>query len=102
MEVRELYELRTLSVTRQTEVLEDRRRDIALVPALSRCRPVRKSYQFKLVGEQRAAIFLYDPVDDEHEQLAQSHCRRGRRHSPPRFMQLKTVLKRIAGGPSVN
>jgi hypothetical protein len=48
------------------------------------------TYRFELIGEQHAAIFLYDLVDDEHDQLAQCRRRRGRYHRRPRFMQLET------------
>ena len=32
------------------------------------CRLVRKSYQSKLICEQHAAVFLYNAVDDDHNQ----------------------------------
>jgi hypothetical protein len=78
-----------LSVTQQTEVSKTRRgqRDQALMSSL--CRPVRKSYGFKLIGEKHAGIFLYDLVD-EHDQLPQCCCRHGRHHSRPQFMQPET------------
>ena len=46
-----------LSVTQKTEVLEDRKRvAITGTEHLCRdCRPVRKSYGFKLIGEKHAA-----------------------------------------------
>jgi gluconate kinase len=54
------------------------------------CRPVRKSYRTKLICEQHAAVFLYNPVDDDHDRLAQGYHRRGRHYSRPRFMQPET------------
>ena len=54
------------------------------------CRPVRKSDRFELIGEQHALIFLYDFVDDKHDQLAQCRRRRGRYHNRPGFTQFET------------
>ena len=51
------------------------------------CRRFRKSYRFELIDEH-AAIFLYDLVDDEHDQLARRRRPCGRHHSRPRFMLL--------------
>ena len=70
-------------------------RDRALVSSL--CRPVRKRYGFKLIGEKYAGIFLYDLVD-EHDQLPQCCCRHGRHHSCPQFMQAETQ-KGLRRGP---
>jgi hypothetical protein len=58
--------MRTLSITQQTKVLEDSE-GVTRGGTERLCRPVRKSYRFKLIGEQHAAIFLYDPVDNEHD-----------------------------------
>ena len=60
------------------------RRDQALV------RPIWKSYRFKLIGEHHGTIFIYDLVDDKHDQLVQCRRRRGRHHRRLRFMQPKT------------
>jgi hypothetical protein len=61
-----------LSVAQQTEVLKNCKR-----VAGGRCRALVssswKSRRLKLIGGQHAANFLYDPVDVEHDQLAQ--CR---------------------------
>jgi hypothetical protein len=38
-------------------------------------------------------IFLYDLVDNEHDQLTQCHCCHGWYHSHPRFMQLETQME---------
>jgi hypothetical protein len=89
VEVLESLELRTLSVTQQREVLEGSKiANASRAAGPSGCVDPPGSYQFKLVGEQHEAIFLYDLVDDEHNQLAQCRRRRGRHHSRPRFMQL--------------
>jgi hypothetical protein len=70
VEVLELKELRALSLTQQTEALEDGEGMVGGGTELL-CRPVRKSYRFQLIGEQHAATFLYDLepvfVDDEHD-----------------------------------
>jgi hypothetical protein len=87
--VLELQELQTLSITQQTEVLEDNNHIMGGDGIKHLCRSVWRSYRFKLISEQHAAIFLYDPVDDEHDQLAQCRHRCGQHHSGPRFMQLE-------------
>jgi hypothetical protein len=87
--VLKLQELRTLSVTQQTEVLEDNNHVAGGAGIKHLCCSVWRSYRFKLISEQHAAIFLYDLVDDEHDQLAQCRRHRGRHHSGPRFMQLE-------------
>jgi hypothetical protein len=54
----------------------------------------------KLISEQHTAIFLYDLVDDEHDQLAQCRCRRGRYHSGPTWRDLLFIkqINTVAAG----
>jgi len=59
--------LRTITVTQQKEVLEDNKR-VAGGGTKRLCGHVRKSFRFKLIDVQHAAIVLYDIVVDEHEQ----------------------------------
>ncbi|KAF8488808.1 hypothetical protein F5888DRAFT_1638989 [Russula emetica] len=89
VEVLGLWELRVLSVTQQTKVLEDSE-GVTHGRGERLCRPIRKSYRFKLISKQHAVIFLYDLVDDEHDQLAQCHRREG-----------GPISQRIPIGPSV-
>ena len=63
------------------------------------CCTVRKSYRFKLIGEQHAAVFLYNLVDDEHDQLAQ--CRRRRGRDTTTVLDSCRLKYRRRAGPSV-
>jgi hypothetical protein len=66
VEVLELEKLRTLAVAQQAQVLEDGER-VASGVAERLCRSVGKGDLFELAGEQHAAIFFDDLVDDEHD-----------------------------------
>jgi hypothetical protein len=46
--------------------------------------------------EQHAAVFLYNPVDDDHDGLAQCRRGRGRHYSRPRFMRPETQKKDLS------
>ena len=61
VEVLELKELPALSFIQQLEALEDGEGIVGGGTELL-CRPVRKSYRFKLIGDKHAATFLYDLV----------------------------------------
>jgi len=93
--------LRTLSVTQQAKVLEDGK-GITRGGTERLCRSVWKSYRFELVGEKHAAVFLYDLVDNEHNQLAQCRGCCGRHHGRSRFVQLEAQEQGVCEQPAVN
>jgi hypothetical protein len=72
----ELYESWAFFITKQTEVLEDSK-CVTCSRTEHLCHPDQKGYRLKLISEQHVVIFLYDLVDNEHDQLTQCHCCHG-------------------------